>query len=98
MVYFNYRSLYLYKRNFFQGIIFYYQLFLNMKFFYSLSALCAVFFLSLLTQCSPGNRSDEGNSAGDTSNQVSKLFEQDEWTPPDTSTLPKDDSGNLIRY
>jgi thiosulfate dehydrogenase len=56
----------------------------------------------LLLSCSQ-NKNDRATESSDSTasfsaSQLAELFQNDEWSPPDTSSLPHDDRGNLIRY
>lgn len=56
----------------------------------------------ILVSCSGNNRNNGANNKDSTSTitstQLSELLKSDEWEAPDTSTIPKNDLGDLIRY
>lgn len=51
---------------------------------------------SALVSCGPGSK--EQDTASFSANELRSLFESDEWKAPDTSSLPHDAAGELIRY
>ena len=64
--------------------------------------LIIIFLLLIFSSCSNSNQNSEAilkdSILKKGSTQLSELLKSDEWTAPDTSTIPQNDSGNLIRY
>ncbi|HLG34035.1 MAG TPA: c-type cytochrome [Bacteroidia bacterium] len=58
--------------------------------------LTSAFSFALHEGCSPSS-DNPTNKDGD-STQIAGLFTSDEWMAPDTTAIPQNDSGNLIRY
>ena len=76
----------------------------SIKIFYSRFTfrLLIIFFSFTLVNCTSNNQNGESipkvSILKKGSSQLSELLKSDEWTAPDTATIPLNDSGNLIRY
>ena len=73
-----------------------------MKFFIACTALAFIVLLFFITGCRQNSGDEQGNKS-DTVNswnekKLADLFTNDEWVAPDTSTIPHDANGSLIRY
>ena len=73
----------------------------NTNILFNLFTLHAIVLSLIFYGCSNNNLKSEvvhDDSTTSKSNQLSEILKSDEWEAPDTSFIPKNDSGNLIRY
>src|SRR5690348_12388231 len=75
---------------------------ISLKYFVLMIAIGIITLSFFLTGCGPRPQ-EEKTSGTDTSGgwnekKLASLFENDEWVAPDTSTLPHDKYGDLVRY
>ena len=72
-------------------------IFFNIIYFTFQTIVLSLIYLSCSSN-SPNSEEVHKDNTTIKSNQLSELLKSDEWEAPDTSSIPKNDTGNLIRY